>query len=252
MKTLRDIRTKTDFKIVTDEIIKARGYRVPEAFGLGLAHIGRKGQIIAVRFPCVNRRENSGSAAVFKRAAAKCKKLTKGNDIITYLLDSDALYTMEEAFKPYRQDRKTHSNIRGLEQLRAMKSKGVHGNCEIIAVFNYDLQQPVSCTSDAYLRLHLLSMGKLLPQDLHLKGLRTHLTKCAWTDNGPVEAEYFEEVNHNHVLEHGVCLRVESVHELPSLLDYVVSPKVNVINRNTRLGAHWSTTKMLMSKELKW
>lgn len=252
MKTLRDIRTKADFKIVTDRIIQAPRYRKPEAFGLGLAHIGRNGRILAVRFPRVNLRENFGSAAVFKSASTRCKKLIQGKGVMTYLLDIDALHTMEEAFTPYRKESGAHPNIRALSQLRAMKSKGVHGNCEIIAVFNYDLQSPVSCTSDAYLRLHLLSTGALLPQDLHLKGLRSHLTKCAWTNDGPVEAEHFDEVNHNHVLEHGVNLRVESVHELPSLLEFIVSPTIRVIDRNLRLGAHPSTSIMVMPEELNW
>jgi hypothetical protein len=62
----------------------------------------------------------------------------------------------------------------------------------------------------------------------------------------------FDEVNHEHIIECGESLRVESIHELPSLLDFVVSPSISVMDRNMRLGAHPSPSTMVMPKELEW
>ena len=98
------------------------------------------------------------------------------------------------------------------------------------------LDQPVSSTEDAYLRLHLISMLKAQPNSINLEGLIPNLPILAFTNFGPVLPEVLER-KRLELSSAGVA--VHALDKFPRLLDYVIPEKVRIADANrVRLGAH--------------
>jgi 2,3,4,5-tetrahydropyridine-2-carboxylate N-succinyltransferase len=98
------------------------------------------------------------------------------------------------------------------------------------------LDQPVSSTEDAYLRLHLISMLKAQPNTVNLEGLIPNLPILAFTNFGPVLPEVLERKRLELSAAGAV---VHSLDKFPRLLDYVIPEKVRIADANrVRLGAH--------------
>jgi len=98
------------------------------------------------------------------------------------------------------------------------------------------LDQPVSSTEDAYLRLHLISMLKAQPNTVNLEGLIPNLPILAFTNFGPVLPEVLERKRLELSAAGAV---VHSLDKFPRLLDYVIPKKVRIADANrVRLGAH--------------
>lgn len=99
-----------------------------------------------------------------------------------------------------------------------------------------DLTAPVGSTTDAYLRLQLISTLKVKPNTINLENLIPNLPICIFTNRGPVLPEVYErklaEFRANAVAPH-------SLDKFPRLVDYVVPEKVRIADANrVRLGAH--------------
>lgn len=99
-----------------------------------------------------------------------------------------------------------------------------------------DLTAPVGSTTDAYLRLQLISTLKVKPNTINLENLIPNLPICIFTNRGPVLPEVFErklaEFRANAVAPH-------SLDKFPRLIDYVVPEKVRIADANrVRLGAY--------------
>jgi len=98
------------------------------------------------------------------------------------------------------------------------------------------LDQPVTSTEDAYLRLHLISMLKAQPNTVNLEGLIPNLPILAFTNFGPVLPEVLERKRLELSAAGAV---VHSLDKFPRLLDYVIPEKVRIADANrVRLGAH--------------
>lgn len=99
-----------------------------------------------------------------------------------------------------------------------------------------DLTAPVGSTTDAYLRLQLISTLKVKPNTINLENLIPNLPICIFTNRGPVLPDVYErklaEFRANAVAPH-------SLDKFPRLVDYVVPEKVRIADANrVRLGAH--------------
>ncbi|MGJ6980918.1 2,3,4,5-tetrahydropyridine-2,6-dicarboxylate N-succinyltransferase [Aestuariimicrobium soli] len=100
------------------------------------------------------------------------------------------------------------------------------------------LDEPPADTSDAYLRLHLLSHTLVPPHGLNLDGLFGVLPNVVWTSQGPCAVEGFEQTRatlrgiHGHVTVFGID-------KFPRLVDYVTPVGVRIADADrVRLGAH--------------
>jgi len=101
-----------------------------------------------------------------------------------------------------------------------------------------DLDAPPAGTSDAYLRLHLLSWRLIKPHEANLDGIFGLLTNVGWTSLGPVAAEEVDEVR-LRARRTGLRLEVTSVDKFPRMTDYVVPSGVRIADADrVRLGAH--------------
>ena len=111
----------------------------------------------------------------------------------------------------------------------------------IVAV---DLDEPVGGTSDAYLRLHLLSHLLARPNEQNLDGIFAHLPNVVFTSAGPVAADEYPALLPT-LKRAGI--QAYAVDKFPRLLDYVVPDRVRIADASrVRLGAHLSPGTVVM------
>ncbi|CAM5790757.1 2,3,4,5-tetrahydropyridine-2,6-dicarboxylate N-succinyltransferase [Cellulomonas persica] len=102
-----------------------------------------------------------------------------------------------------------------------------------------DLDAPPADTSDAYLRLHLLSHRLVAPHGVNLEGLFGALPNVVWTDRGPCAVEGFETTRARLRAATGVAPTVFGVDKFPRMVDYVLPSGVRIADADrVRLGAH--------------
>ena len=107
-----------------------------------------------------------------------------------------------------------------------------------IVLVEIDLAAPPAGTSDAYLRLHLLSHRLVSPRDLNMTGIFASLPNVVWTSAGPCAVEGFEEVR-IRMRARGEHLTVFGVDKFPRMADYVLPTGVRIADADrVRLGAH--------------
>ncbi|MGR2751321.1 2,3,4,5-tetrahydropyridine-2,6-dicarboxylate N-succinyltransferase [Agromyces arachidis] len=98
------------------------------------------------------------------------------------------------------------------------------------------LDEPPAGTSDAYLRLHLLSHLLVRPNGLNLDGVFGHLPNVAWTSAGPVLPADLDRLR--PALQRA-GIHVTGLDKFPRLLDYVTPDRVRIADASrVRLGAH--------------
>jgi 2,3,4,5-tetrahydropyridine-2,6-dicarboxylate N-succinyltransferase len=107
-----------------------------------------------------------------------------------------------------------------------------------IVLVEIDLDAPPAGTSDAYLRLHLLSHRLVRPHSVNLDGIFGALPNVIWTSAGPCAIEGFERVR-TRLRARGGHLTIFGVDKFPRMVDYVVPTGVRVADADrVRLGAH--------------
>lgn len=99
-----------------------------------------------------------------------------------------------------------------------------------------DVDAAPASTSDAYLRLHLLSHLLVVPNDLNLEGIFAHLPIAVWTNVGPLHPDDFARLR-PQLQRAGIS--AHGIDKFPRLLDYVVPPRVRIADASrVRLGAY--------------
>ncbi|GAA2506510.1 2,3,4,5-tetrahydropyridine-2,6-dicarboxylate N-succinyltransferase [Winogradskya humida] len=108
------------------------------------------------------------------------------------------------------------------------------------------LADPIKDSSDAYLRLHLLSHRLVKPNAQNLDGIFGMLANVAWTSAGPCPADRVDELR---LIERaaGRHLAVFGVDKFPRMTDYVVPSGVRIADADrVRLGAHLAAGTTVM------
>ncbi|SDB80051.1 2,3,4,5-tetrahydropyridine-2-carboxylate N-succinyltransferase [Raineyella antarctica] len=109
-----------------------------------------------------------------------------------------------------------------------------------------DLDAAPQDTSDAYLRLHLLSHCLVAPNSINLDGIFAVLPNVAWTSAGPCSLDDFEETRARLRAKLG-HLTVLSVDKFPRMVDYVLPAGVRLADADrARLGAHLASGTTVM------
>jgi 2,3,4,5-tetrahydropyridine-2-carboxylate N-succinyltransferase len=99
-----------------------------------------------------------------------------------------------------------------------------------------DLDAPPAGTSDAYLRLHVLSHLLARPNEVNLDGIFAHLPAVVWTNAGPVHPADFDRLR--PTLQRA-GIHATGLDKFPRLLDYVTPERVRIADASrVRLGAH--------------
>lgn len=127
----------------------------------------------------------------------------------------------------------------------ALIGKDPRRNVEVKAVrTEVNLNDPVSSTPDAYLRLHLLSHLLVKPNSISLENLMAHLPIVAFSSIGPLSVLDYEKLLPT-LTRSGIT--VHSVDKFPRLVDYVVPKGVRIADTNrVRLGAYLSPGTTIM------
>ncbi len=114
---------------------------------------------------------------------------------------------------------------------------------EIVSV-QVDLDAPPASTSDAYLRLHLLSHLLVRPNDLNLDGLFGLLPNVVWTTAGAVHPDDFARLR---VALQRAGIQVCGIDRFPRLTDFVIPRDVRIADASrVRLGAYLSPGTVIM------
>ena len=99
-----------------------------------------------------------------------------------------------------------------------------------------DLDSAPASTSDAYLRLHLLSHLVVEPNSISMDGIFAHLPNVAWTCRGPVDPAVFAAKRREFA---AAGVSIVSLDKFPRLVDYVLPERVRIADaQRVRLGAH--------------
>jgi 2,3,4,5-tetrahydropyridine-2,6-dicarboxylate N-succinyltransferase len=107
-----------------------------------------------------------------------------------------------------------------------------------IVLVEIDLDSAPAGTSDAYLRLHLLSHRLVRPRSVNMDGIFGSLPNVVWTSAGPCAIEGFERVR-TRLRAHRGHLTIYGVDKFPRMVDYVVPTGVRIADADrVRLGAH--------------
>jgi len=107
-----------------------------------------------------------------------------------------------------------------------------------------DLTAPPAGTSDAYLRLHLLSHLLVLPNSINLDGIFGHLPVVVWTNAGPMLPADFDRLR--PALQRA-GIQAGGVDKFPPLLNYVTPDRVRIADASrVRLGAYLSPGTTVM------
>jgi 2,3,4,5-tetrahydropyridine-2-carboxylate N-succinyltransferase len=118
----------------------------------------------------------------------------------------------------------------GSDDLRAVRTE--------LAKVEIDLDSAPTDTSDAYLRLHLLSHRLVAPRTINLDGIFAVLPNVVWTSAGPCAVDGFESVRGRLRAARG-HLTVFGIDKFPRMVDYVVPSGVRIAEADrVRLGAH--------------
>jgi 2,3,4,5-tetrahydropyridine-2-carboxylate N-succinyltransferase len=105
-----------------------------------------------------------------------------------------------------------------------------------VVTVQVDLREPPMSTSDAYLRLHLLSHLLVAPNTINLDGIFGHLPIVVWTNGGPVHPDDFARLR--PALQRA-GIQATGIDKFPRLLDYVSPARVRIADASrVRLGAH--------------
>jgi 2,3,4,5-tetrahydropyridine-2-carboxylate N-succinyltransferase len=131
------------------------------------------------------------------------------------------------------------------EELTALAGADERRNVRVEAVaVGVDLDAPVGGTSDAYLRLHLLSHLLVRPNEQNLDGIFAHLPNVVFTSAGPVSGADFPALLPT-LKRAGI--QAYAVDKFPRLLDYVVPDRVRIADASrVRLGAHLAPGTVVM------
>jgi 2,3,4,5-tetrahydropyridine-2-carboxylate N-succinyltransferase len=130
-------------------------------------------------------------------------------------------------------------------ELEALAGDDTRRNVRLEAVtVEIDLQAPPAGTSDAYLRLHLLSHLLVLPNSINLDGIFGHLPTVVWTNAGPVHPADFDRLRPS--LQR-LGIQSTGIDKFPPLLNYVTPDRVRIADASrVRLGAHLSPGTTVM------
>ncbi len=121
--------------------------------------------------------------------------------------------------------------LQGSDKVRAVEKR-----VELVEIA--DLSVAPSSTTDAWLRLHLLSHRLVAPHEINLDGVFGQLTNVVWTSAGPCAVDGFE-MTRARLKATGATVAVYGVDKFPRMVDYVLPSGVRIADADrVRLGAH--------------
>lgn len=218
------IKNLDELKKFTDEIRSQNGYKDPLAFAIARVQKGSQNKTINVHYSVVNYKENYGSAAVLAWAIEKngIKIDFSGSEFVAPLTSatiSDALEIFDFLVPESEGDK--HKNIQNLLVLDEILNEESDEQSEFAVTFLYGDEAPKSVES-VYLKLYLLSLGKVEIRGINLNGAFGVLPNLAWDSHGTAyELDYLRE-NEIWLKMKGWYPAIVSVDKFPRYLSHII------------------------------
>ena len=251
MPTHLTLKNKEEFAEFVAEVESRPGYTKPYAFALGVATcwqraVGESCKVLDTRFIAINVGQNYGTWAVLVDAI---DELSSSVD----LTEAETFRHLMDRFHPFLGE-EGHNNIDALRVMSSLVDEDpeyiageVRSRVPVLVVINDPTEAPTT-TTDAYLRLHLLSLRYVQPRQINLEGIFGLLNNVAWTNRGPIDPEAmniflaFDNIS-------GESIGVHSVDKFPRMIDYVVPSGVRIADGNrVRLGAYLAEGTTVMQE----
>lgn len=179
------LHNNKSFNEQASDVQKCDNYTRPRGFAYGVEKYNPvTGNVMSVWFPSVNYEENYGSAAIFSHLLNT--RVCSGSVPVSEKQAADILFQ----FSCFEKDGLQHPDIPAVKLLCELVK--YHPNSSLVVSFippAYKDRGPQDI-ADAYLRMHLLSTGKVAFGDIKLDNLFTFLPRRARTGKGEAtEAE---------------------------------------------------------------
>jgi 2,3,4,5-tetrahydropyridine-2-carboxylate N-succinyltransferase len=131
------------------------------------------------------------------------------------------------------------------DELKELAGQDVRRNVRLETVTTQiEIAAAPASTSDAYLRLHLLSHLLVRPNGINLDGIFGYLPSVVWTNAGPMLPADFDRLR---PLLQREGIFATGIDKFPPLVNYVTPDRVRIADASrVRLGAHLSPGTTVM------
>ncbi|MDA1074334.1 MAG: DapH/DapD/GlmU-related protein [Proteobacteria bacterium] len=178
------------------------------AFGLGVSTLNRAGKVIDTFFPAPLHQVTGAVASQIQ------DRFTAGSQQVSP--------ASVQAF---------------IDQVQPELRPLLEADRDLTAVF-LPKDSDIGSTSEAFLKLHLLSHRLRLPNTMNLDGIFGHLPNIAWTSRGAIDLTELASLQLEARVR-GEYFEVHSVDKFPKMANYVVPTGVRIADTSRiRLGAY--------------
>ncbi|GKH60280.1 2,3,4,5-tetrahydropyridine-2,6-dicarboxylate N-succinyltransferase [Campylobacter ureolyticus] len=241
---MNKIKNIDEFNKFVDEIKKSKFYKEPIAWAFGRANKGivDTNKTLSVDYAVVNYKENLGSAAVVLWALNECGvKLSLNDSEAVFEIDDKITKKVLSIFKFLKDEAEgnKHKNLQNLMVINEILTNSEYGDeNHFYVTFLFSDEKPKSVAS-VYLKLYLLSLGKVELRSMNLDGAFGVLPNVAWDEFAkPVELEWLRE-NEIFLKMSGAYPVISSVDKFPRFLNHIIpDDSVRILDATkVRMGA---------------
>lgn len=241
---MNKIKNIDEFNKFVDEIKKSRFYKEPIAWAFGRVNIGivDTKKTLSVDYAVVNYKENLGSAAVVLWALNECGvKLSLNDSEAVFEIDDKITKKVLSIFEFLKDEAEgnKHKNLQNLMVINEILTNSEYGDENHFCVtFLFSDEKPKSVAS-VYLKLYLLSLGKVELRSINLDGAFGVLPNVAWDEFAkPVELEWLRE-NEIFLKMSGAYPVISSVDKFPRFLNHIIpDDSIRILDATkVRMGA---------------
>lgn len=241
---MNKIKNIDEFNKFVDEIKKSKFYKEPIAWAFGRVNKGiiDTKKTLSVDYAVVNYKENLGSAAVVLWALNECGvKLSLNDSEAVFEIDDKITKKVLSIFEFLKDEAEgnKHKNLQNLMVINEILTNSEYGDENHFCVtFLFSDEKPKSVAS-VYLKLYLLSLGKVELRSINLDGAFGVLPNVAWDEFAkPVELEWLRE-NEIFLKMSGAYPVISSVDKFPRFLNHIIpDDSIRILDATkVRMGA---------------
>ena len=241
---MNKIKNIDEFNKFVDEIKKSKFYKEPIAWAFGRVNKGivDTKKTLSVDYAVVNYKENLGSVAVVLWALNECGvKLGLNDSEVVFEIDDKITKKVLSVFEFLKDEAEgnKHKNLQNLMVINEILTNSEYGDKNNFCVtFLFSDEKPKSVAS-VYLKLYLLSLGKVELRSINLDGAFGVLPNVAWDEFAkPVELEWLRE-NEIFLKMSGAYPVISSVDKFPRFLNHIIpDDSVRILDAaKVRMGA---------------
>ncbi|MCZ6160049.1 tetrahydrodipicolinate N-succinyltransferase N-terminal domain-containing protein [Campylobacter ureolyticus] len=241
---MNKIKNIDEFNKFVDEIKKSKFYKEPIAWAFGRVNKGiiDTKKTLSVDYAVVNYKENLGSAAVVLWALNECGvKLNLNDSEAVFEIDDKITKKVLSIFEFLKDEAEgnKHKNLQNLMVINEILTNSEYGDeNHFFITFLFSDEKPKSVAS-VYLKLYLLSLGKVELRSINLDGAFGVLPNVAWDEFAkPVELEWLRE-NEIFLKMSGAYPVISSVDKFPRFLNHIIpDDSIRILDAaKVRMGA---------------